>query len=319
MTSLSYRRFLNKELCARHTSFSPIAVELFAGCGGMALGFAAAGFQTIGYEMDPDTCKTYQANLGSNCFLEALTPNTTVIAGDVVLAGPPCQPFSVTGRKGGESDRRNGFPTFLAVVERINPTVAVLENVPALKSEHKRYFVYLVRRLEEMGYKVSSQILNAADFGVPQNRRRLFVVASHRKFAFPVPTHANRIVTVRHALGSMVRRLPATPRLLSRQMMKYVRKYEAKCRCRNPRDLACELPARTLTCRNIAGATGDMIRLKMPDGRRRRLTVREAARLQSFPDWFRFIGSKTSQFEQIGNAVPPLLAKAIASAVFACL
>ena len=74
-------------------------------------------------------------------------------------------------------------------------------------------------------------------------------------------------------------------------------------------------PARTLTCRNLSGATGDMQRIKMPDGRRKRLNVRDAARLQSFPDWFEFIGTKSSQFKQIGNAVPPLMGKAVVETI----
>jgi DNA (cytosine-5)-methyltransferase 1 len=319
MTSLPYRQNLNNELYARRTPAAPVAVDMFAGCGGMGLGFAAMGFRTIGYELNPDACGTYQVNVGDHCFLEMLTPDTKMQAGDILVGGPPCQPFSVTGRKGGASDHRNGVPTFLAAVERTRPTIAVLENVPALATAHKQYFAVLLLRLQRMGYAVDSQILNAADFGVPQNRRRLFVVAHRGGFVFPVPTHVDRHVTVSQALGSMVRRVPASAGLLSTRAMKYVRKYEIKCRCRNSRDLACDRPARTLTCRNLAGATGDMIRLRMPDGRRRRLTVREAARLQSFPDWFRFSGSKTSQFEQIGNAVPPLLAKAVASAVLVCL
>ena len=75
------------------------------------------------------------------------------------------------------------------------------------------------------------------------------------------------------------------------------------------------MPARTLTCRNLAGATSDMHRVKLPDGRRRRITQREAARLQSFPDWFEFCGNETRQFTQIGNAVPPLLAYKLALAL----
>jgi DNA (cytosine-5)-methyltransferase 1 len=285
----------------------------------MALGFAAAGFRTFGYEMNPDACRTYRSNLDGDCFLETLTSDSEVLAGDVLLGGPPCQPFSVTGSMAGAADQRNGFPIFLAMAERLDPKVAVLENVPALKTRHARCFGILVRRLERMGYTVQSEILNAADFGVPQNRKRLFVVAHRGVFAFPVPSHADEHVTVRQALGSMVRRLPASAALLSSKMMKYVRRYEAKCRCRNSRDLICDRPARTLTCRNLGGATGDMIRLRVPDGRRRRLSIREAARLQSFPDWFGFSGSRKSRFDQIGNAVPPLLAKAIASAVLACL
>jgi DNA-cytosine methyltransferase len=317
---LPYRRFINRELLpAQCESFAPFAIELFAGCGGMSLGFEAAGFRVCGYEMATDAWRTFRANLNGDCFLETLTTDSQILAGDVLLAGPPCQPFSLTGLMGGQSDQRNGFPVFLAAVQRVQPAAAVLENVPALKTQHLQYFNSLIRRLKKLGYKVQAQILNAADFGVPQKRRRLFVVAHRGSFAFPSPSHTDHNVTVHEALGSMVKRLPAKATLLSKKAMQYVRRYEAKCECRTSRDLICNEPARTLTCRNLAGATGDMIRLKLPDGRRRRLSVREAARLQSFPDWFRFIGAKSSQFVQIGNAIPPLLAKAIALSVYACL
>jgi DNA (cytosine-5)-methyltransferase 1 len=96
-------------------------------------------------------------------------------------------------------------------------------------------------------------------------------------------------------------------------MNTYVAKYEKASNCITPRDLHLDRPARTVTCRNLAGATGDMHRVVLPDGRRRRLTVHEGARLQSFPDWFEFQGSETSSFNQVGNAVPPMLAYHIAA------
>lgn len=319
MSSLAYRTHLDRELTVPHRRRGPTAVELFSGAGGLALGFAAAGFRLTGYEMEADAVATYEANLGDECHLGVLSPSSTFPSAEVLLAGPPCQPFSVTGAKNGRHDSRDGFPTFLAAVNNIRPKVAVLENVPALASEHADYLTRLVRQLRGMGYRVGWEILNAADFGVPQNRRRLFVVAHRGSFRFPTPTHRDSPLTVRDALGSMVRRLPASAALVTAGAMRYVRNYERLCQCRNPRDLDPDKPARTLTCRNIAGATGDMIRLRLPDGRRRRLTVREAARLQSFPDWFQFRGARTSQFEQIGNAVPPLLAKAVATCVSASL
>lgn len=318
--SLTYRRFLDRQLRPRlKRPGQPVAIEIYAGCGGMALGFAAAGFHTIGYERDRDARDTYCLNLPGHCHLTELTTASNTDVGNVLVAGPPCQPFSVTGQNRGPTDPRNGLPTFLAAVKRTRPAVAVLENVPALKLRHEDYFAGLIRKMKRLGYSVDSQILNAADFGVPQNRRRLFVVAHRGGFEFPRPTHAGDPVTVRQALGSMVGRLPVSAALLSRRTLTYVARYEKKCQCRKPRDLDVTLPSRTLTCRNLAAWTGDMVRLKMPNGQRRLLTVREAARLQSFPDWFRFEGSQTSKLRQIGNAVPPLLAKVVAVAVMACL
>lgn len=95
-------------------------------------------------------------------------------------------------------------------------------------------------------------------------------------------------------------------------MDRYIEKYEKASQCVRPRDLRLEEPSRTVTCRNLAGATGDMLRILLPDGRRKRVSVREGARLQGFPDWFDFCGNESSRFKQIGNAVPPLMAKALA-------
>jgi DNA (cytosine-5)-methyltransferase 1 len=95
----------------------------------------------------------------------------------------------------------------------------------------------------------------------------------------------------------------------------YVAAYEKASCCIKPRDLYPDKPVRTLTCRNLAGATSDMQRVRLSDGRRRRLLHREAARLQTFPDWFKFCGNETEQFNQIGNAVPPLLAYQLALSV----
>ena len=120
------------------------------------------------------------------------------------------------------------------------------------------------------------------------------------------------VVTAGEALGELALEAPSDSKFLTSGMDRYIAKYERASKCVTPRDLHLDRPARTLTCRNLAGATGDMQRIRLPDGRRRRLTHREAARLQSFPDSFEFVGNETSRFNQIGNAVAPLFALQLA-------
>ena len=110
-------------------SDAPVVLDLFAGCGGLALGFEAKGFRTIGYEMKPAAVETYTSNLSGDCneiFLEMGMPSESA---EVVIGGPPCQPFSQIGYQRGKRDRRDGFPIFLDAVNRVRPKIAIIENV----------------------------------------------------------------------------------------------------------------------------------------------------------------------------------------------
>ncbi len=285
-----------------------MVLDLFAGCGGLALGFEAAGFTTVGYEQAADAAATYRTNLGSPCHQVTLRPGAGLAEGaEVLIGGPPCQPFSVNGRQDGRDDSRDGFPTFLWAVEAYRPKVAVFENVRGMLYQNRTYLDAIVASLRRLGYTVDWQLLNSVRYGVPQKRERLFVVSHSGRFGFPEPT-VSEPVTAGEALGELAAAVPDGSKFLTPSMDAYVARYEAKSKCVRPRDLHLDRPARTLTCRNLSGATGDMHRVRLADGRRRRLTVREAARLQSFPDWFAFAGNEGSQFNQIGNAVPPLMA-----------
>jgi DNA (cytosine-5)-methyltransferase 1 len=315
-----YQLALDDELRLPDEKTGPRALDLFAGCGGLALGFEAAGFVTIGYEMDEDCCATYRRNLRSPCHQVRLAPGQELTDGvDIIIGGPPCQPFSVNGHQHGNRDDRNGFPAYLGAVERYRPRVAAFENVRGMLYQNQAYFNGVVESLERLGYNVQWQLLNAVEYGVPQNRERLFVIAHQGTFDFPEPTHRGRPVTAGEALGELASAIPEGARFLTASMDEYVARYEKASKCIRPRDLHLDKPSRTVTCRNLNGATGDMLRVRLDDGRRRRLTLREGARLQSFPDWFTFCGAEGSQFNQVGNAVPPLLAKAVARSVMACL
>lgn len=315
-----YLRFLETELPRPQLgSDAPLALDLFAGCGGLALGFEAAGFRTLGYEMLEDACETYSKNLEGECRSERLTEATKYTCSPkVIVGGPPCQPFSVGGLQLGDEDPRNGFPAFLSAVRRFRPKIAIFENVRGMLYRGRRYLDEVVSNLEKQGYLVQAELLNAVHFGVPQRRERLFVVAHRGVWTSPKRRIADPF-TAGDAVGDLLCHLPPNPKFLTASMDEYVAKYERASKCIRPRDLHLDRSSRTVTCRNLNGATGDMMRVLLKDGRRRRLTVREGARLQSFPDWFEFCGAEGSQYNQVGNAVPPILAKAVAVSVKECL
>ncbi len=312
----SYIEFIDTKLQPKDGSRG-VVLDLFAGCGGLGLGFEAAGFETIGFEMDGDCCATYNLNLNGECHQEFLTPEYDFPDAEIVIGGPPCQPFSVGGHQLGLNDSRDGFPSFISAVEQVNPKLWMFENVRGLLYRNRWYLDEIVSRLERLGYVVEFHLLNASHYFVPQNRERVIVVGHKGVFSFP--KHVGAVVTAGQALGEMAESAPEDAKYLTPSQDAYVKKYELASKCINPRDLALDRTARTLTCRNLAGATGDMQRIRLNDGRRRRLLVREAARLQSFPDWFEFTGAQQSQYNQIGNAVAPMFAYALAESVAAYL
>ena len=285
------------------TDLNKTVIDLFAGCGGLSIGFEANGFKTIGYEMDENASSTYNKNLLGECITGKLTPDSTYPEADIVIGGPPCQPFSVGGKQLGLKDSRDGFPIFLSAIRQLNPEVFMFENVRGMLYKNKWYLKEVVEELESLGYYIDYALLNAVNFEVHQNRERVVVLGSKNKIELPSPIL--RTVTAGDALGKLAFEFDEESKFFTESMDQYVANYEKASKCINPRDLYLDKPARTLTCRNLAGATGDMHRVKLKDGRRRRITVREAARLQSFPDWFDFQGTEIHQYNQIGNAVAP--------------
>jgi DNA (cytosine-5)-methyltransferase 1 len=293
------------------TELNKTVLDLFAGCGGLSLGFEANGFKTIGFEMEESACKTYEKNLLGKCYNQKLTVDTEYPDADIIIGGPPCQPFSVGGKQLGLKDSRDGFPIFISAVKRIEPEVLLFENVRGMLYKNKWYLKEVIEELESLGYHLNYSLLNAKHYEVPQNRERVIVIGS--KEPLSLPKKVNKQITAGEALGELAFQFDENSKFLTESMDRYIAKYEKASKCINPRDLHLNRPARTLTCRNLAGSTGDMHRVRLKDGRRRRITVREAARLQSFPDWFNFKGTETQKYNQIGNAVAPNFAFHLAS------
>lgn len=313
-TEMSYIKKISEALRA-DKSIGVKVLDLFAGCGGLSLGFEAVGFDTIGFEVNKDACDSYNRNLRGECYCTNLSLNSKYPEAEILIAGPPCQPYSVAGRQNGAKDKRNGFPVFIDAIEKVQPAVCIFENVKGMVYKNKHYLERLIQDLNELGYNVKSKIINAKDYYVPQTRERLFVVGFKERKSYDFPTPIGSAINVRTAIGNIRTKVPKDTIVLNSRMDNYIRKYEIASNCVNPRDISFTKPSRTVTCRNLSGCTGDMMRVKLKDGTRRTLSVREAATIQSFPSWFRLSGSVQSKLNQIGNAVPPMVSYHIALSI----
>ena len=141
-----------------------MVLNLFAGCGGLALGFEAQGFETKGFEQDKDACETYRRNLKGTCEQTILTIDSAYPPAKVVIGGPPCQPFSVGGKQMGLKDSRDGFPIYISAIKRLNPEIWLFENVRGILYQNKEYFDEILNTLRSFNYVVEMRVLNAINF-----------------------------------------------------------------------------------------------------------------------------------------------------------
>ena len=308
-------------------------VSLFTGAGGLDLGFEAAGCETIvTVDNDYEACKTLRHNRPEWGVFEGdirdYEPTEQNV--DIVIGGPPCQGFSSAG-KGNPDDPRNFlWKEYMRVVETLQPRAIVLENVSALT--HKKngdHLTGIMAALEAQGYNFTYGVLNAADFGVPQARRRLVVIGLREGVpTMPEPTHVGRHVSVGEAIAELDGEFDANwnhipPRHAEHVAERWARLEpgESDPNYRRAR-LDPSKPSTTIRAGGGYGPKGDHLAGFHPPihpYQPRQLTVREAARLQSFPDDWILMGSKTAQGRQIGNAVPVKLAEAIGNHVVALL
>ncbi|UXF50658.1 DNA methyltransferase [Haloquadratum phage sp.] len=295
------------------------AIDLFCGAGGASLGIESAGFDLIAaIDTDTDALDTHADNLSGYTVNHDLSSVDTSIVPDrdidYIHGSPPCQGFSVAKGDRDVDDERNSLVfDFIDWVAEINPQVVSMENVTGMLSISSHFMDKVISAFRDAGYTVKYRTLNAADYGVPQTRKRVFTVAIHNdvdttKRWFPKPTHSktatttldgrelNEWLTVEEAISDLI---DITDGCTEQNK---IRKegYDGR---NGPIWYPLNQPSQTITASD---------RMKVVTENTRRLTVRECARLQSFPDDFVFNGSKTSQYQQVGNAVPPLLQRHVA-------
>lgn len=341
-------------------------IELFSGVGGLSYGFLQAGFEIVlANEIDSSIASSYVAN----------HPNTVMINKDitsidikevfeeykgkidVVIGGPPCQGFSQKGNRKSINDERNFlFLYYFKVVEYLRPKYFLLENVPNILTVESGYFKHEIEHLfSSIGYAIDMDILNAKFFGVPQSRRRAFVLGKLGDSKLHLPIGNYNPVTVKDAISDLAYYASGEGSEISKYRFTALSEYQRLMRedsfelynhvVTNHSKSAIEklklipegmgkevLPKHLLTKSSYSGTWSRLLwdeqsvtittRFDTPSSGRfthptlnRCITVREAARLQSFPDKFIFHGNKSSQMKQVGNAVPPLLAYAIACVI----
>ena len=319
-------------------------IDLFSGAGGLSLGFEQAGFkQILSVEIEPSYCETYRYNFPHHTVLQKdltqlsdddLLAKLKGQKADVVIGGPPCQGFSIAGKIGrtfADDPRNHLFKEFVRVVKLTAPHFFVMENVARLYTHQSgKTRQEIIEHFQNLGYQVECQILNAVNFGVPQNRSRVVFIGRKKqsRIIFPKPLQTPQ-TTVFEAIGHFPKLLAGEnyPQIPNHEAMNHTPQMLAKMAfVKNGGDRN-DIPEnlrptsgdvrkyiRYHSDKPAVCITGDMRKVFHYE-QNRALTVRELASLQSFPDDFVFCGQKIAQQQQVGNAVPPLLAKVIAECI----
>ncbi len=304
-------------------------LELCAGAGGEALGLEQAGICHAGLiELDTHACATLLLNRPKWNVLERdLFKFTDAVAFqgvDIVSGGLPCPPFSKAGKQLGKNDERNLFPVAIDIIDQLRPRAVMIENVRGiLDAVFDDYRTHIAGKLKKLGYKTDWKLLNASDYGVPQLRPRVVFVAIKdsyaEKFDWPQP-HKVPAMTVGECLYPM----------MAANGWKGARAWKARADEIAPTivggskkhggpDLG---PTRAKSAWAVLGVNGHTIAEEAPAKDfvgMPRLTVPMVARLQGFPDEWKFSGKKTNAYRQVGNAFPPPVAFAVASKIVEAL
>lgn len=309
-------------------------ISLFSGSGGLDLGFLETGKFEIIYANDFNyqACLTYTHNIGNHIICEDISKLRDLPNTDVIIGGPPCQGFSTANPSRSFDDPRNQlFKEYARIITEVQPKIFLMENVSGMVTmQNGKVFELIKKELSNCGYKISYKLLNARDFGVPQSRRRMIIIGVRNdinsEFKFPTPTHnENNYKTVgdvlinkpipknfpNHSIGKLTE--------LNLKRVKHIPEGGSMKDCptelQNNSDL--KRAMRRLNSKKesytIVHNNCDHYYHPLED---RRITIREMARIQEYPDNFVFLGSKSEQSRQVGNSVPVGLGKALAKSIY---
>ncbi len=327
------------------------AIDLFCGAGGLSLGLQQAGVEILaGFDNCQDSLDSYTFNhkdsLGINSDLSNDIHDLNQFSGiDLVVGSPPCQGFSISGKRNPNDLRNSLYKIYTKTLDNLKPKVFIMENVPNLISmDSGRFKKEIMNELGSLGYQIASKVLLASDFGVPQNRRRVFFVGTREKsYKFGENKIISNQITTEQAISDLPQysledgsKYSSNPKSNYQKSLRKnsngVWNHQITQHAQKTIDTIAlvpdggnykDLPKTLQKTRkvNIAWTrySSNHPSFTIDTGHRHHFhykynrvpTVRESARLQSFPDTFIFKGSKTSQYKQVGNAVPPLLAKAL--------
>jgi DNA (cytosine-5)-methyltransferase 1 len=310
-------------------------ISLFSGCGGKDLG-VLGGFEFLGQQygtndfeivfsndIDSRACETYNFNFqhkANNSNIEVLD-DSVFPPGDIVIGGFPCQDFSVAGNRMGFSSTRGLlYLQMRRVIQKVKPLVFVAENVEGISNLNgKNTLNKIISDLEKVGYHVEHRLLNAADYGVPQSRKRIFIIGFRNDIdwdkkgnTYPESTHSSKWLTAKDGIDDLWEEID-TGNFYNHSIKDFSKaKFYPGKKMQGNNRISPDKPAPTIRAEHHGNIeahyrTYDSLN-DLDTSKWRRLSVREAARLQSFPDDFVFPVSASSAYRQIGNAVPPVLA-----------
>jgi DNA (cytosine-5)-methyltransferase 1 len=325
-------------------------VSLFSGCGGLDLGFTRAGFELVyANDNNPVVWETFEKNhkvaIDKRSLFEI--KSSEIPSSNGIIGGPPCQSWSLAGKMRGASDERGQlFYEYVRVLREKNPDFFLAENVPGIVSTtHIKEFEAILKKLAAIGYRITYRVVDARDYGIPQERRRVIIIgyknSLNKRFVFPPPTHSRtgsqtiegkktkKWITLQEAIGDLPQPIPAQTKNRANESLpmpnhefmngSFSTIYMSRNRKKNWEQQSYTIQAGGRhaplhpSSAQMAKIGKDEWKFTGSDPVFRRLSVRECARIQTFPDDFIFYYRNVGDgYTMVGNAVPVKLAKEIA-------